>query len=878
MESFTDEKLKIKTGDGKVIYLLLSFLLPCILVIAALFVLGITPFGSHNLAISDGTLYVRSFSNFSRILHGQENLFYSFKNGLGGNEWSLLAWGGITPVTLLTFFATPENMTEYFTWITVINICICGVTMYLLLADVRGHDLSNLLFSTSYALMGFNVAYCFHFFFFIGPQFLPLIALGLRKIFRGRSPLLYIVSLALSIFFSFYFGFMLCVASVIIFGAYLYTSECDRKSIILKWSISSVIAGLLAAPVWMPAIKAYSGGRIDQDKGGLLFDENMPFIQIFSKLFSGANSCDELEDGLPFIFCGILVVCLVILFFINRKIDIRRRKAAGFVLGFYLLTFYVSVFTKLMHGGTHTNWFNYRYSFVFTFFLILLAAEEFGYIDELDGEDIRKCGLIILASTVVIFSVSYEFISGGLVVLDLALMLTMYVIYKFYKKRSQKKVYLTALLVLPLSMNLFANFAISILNVREWEMDQTQYLANLESASGSVDAIRSFDSGFFRMEKDKTDLGGYSSDPVQYGYNGVTHSGPGDRKFIHQQLNRLGINWHSMRHWYQTGAPAATDALLGLKYITASREDITEEKDYAQISAAGENYIYLNENALEIAVLSNREIESIEMGNNVFENLNDVWKSMTGLDGDIFTIQDDVTFTYQDPEGLMTVTSEEIRNGVQYDASGEAYIEASFVASKTGPIYRCDTSVPDSSNGSSELTMKYIGYYQEGDTVTDTQTVGEGQKPGDALMSFGSKMVYAVADNSLVAGYAKELNARDISVNVEKETCLKGSFTASEGQVILFTIPWDEGWTCYIDGQKADIEKTLDLFMSVNAPEGSHTYELRFFPAWLDYGLYLFGTAFIGCVVLIVVDHKKRKTAVNGSVEKSGTVDNGEQG
>lgn len=92
MESFTDENLKNKTGDGKVIYLLLSFLLPCILVIAALFVLGITPFGSHNLAISDGTLYVRSFSYFSRILHGQENLFYSFKNGLGGNEWSLLAW------------------------------------------------------------------------------------------------------------------------------------------------------------------------------------------------------------------------------------------------------------------------------------------------------------------------------------------------------------------------------------------------------------------------------------------------------------------------------------------------------------------------------------------------------------------------------------------------------------------------------------------------------------------------------------------------------------------------------------------------------------------------------------------------------------------
>jgi len=490
MDAFADTKLNKKTGNDGILYILLSLLLPFMIVTLALYLLGITPFGDHNLAISDGALYVRGFSHFTRMLHGQENILYSFKNGLGGNEWSLLAWGGITPVSLLVFFATPENMPVFFTWITVADICICGVTMYLLLADCRGHVLGNLLFSTSYALMGFNVAYCFHFFFFIGPQFLPLIALGLRKIFRGKAPLLYIVSLALSIFFSFYFGFMLCVASVIILGVRLYISDENRKSIVLNWSVSSVIAGFLAAPMWLPAIKAYAGGgRIDQEKDSLLFDENMPFIRIFSKLFTGANSYDELEDGLPYIFCGILVVCLVMLFFINKKIDVRKRKAAGFVLGFYLLTFYISILTKLMHGGTHTNWFNYRYSFVFTFFLIMLAAEEFEYIDVLSGKEIRKCGLIIVLSTIVIFAVSYEFISGGLVIVDLALLFTMYVIFKFYKKQSQKKTYLAALLLLPLSVNLFANFAISTINVREWEMDQAEYAEGVLSTGSSVDTI-----------------------------------------------------------------------------------------------------------------------------------------------------------------------------------------------------------------------------------------------------------------------------------------------------------------------------------------------------------------------------------------------------
>ena len=448
-----------------------------------------------------------------------------------------------------------------------------------------------------------------------------------------------------------------------------------------------------------------------------------------------------------------------------------------------------------------------------------------------------------------------------------------------YKNKVLNKTEFIIFLLFPISLNLLINFIVSTKKVSGWEMDLACYQSSITSYGKTVDGIKSQESDFFRMEKNESELDvDMVLDPIQYGYNGVSHVGPGDRMFIHKQLNKLGINWYDMGHWYQYGVPAATDTLLGLKYIIASREDITEEKDYAQIYSDEGNYVYLNENALEIAVLSNREIENIEMGSNVFGNLNDVWESMAGHDGDIFTIQDDVTFSYQDPKGLMTVTSEEIRNGIQYNASGEEYIEASFVASKTGPVYRCDTSIPDSLKGSTIPTINYIGYYQIGDTVTDIIDLDQALDSRNDLMSICSKYVYAVADNSQVAGYAKELNARDISVNVEKETCLKGSFTASEGQVILFTIPWDEGWTCYIDGQKADIEKTLDLFMSVNAPEGSHTYELRFFPAWLDYGLCLFGIAFFGCIVFIVVDHRKKKTAVNGSVEKSGTVDNGEQG
>ena len=58
------------------------------------------------------------------------------------------------------------------------------------------------------------------------------------------------------------------------------------------------------------------------------------------------------------------------------------------------------------------------------------------------------------------------------------------------------------------------------------------------------------------MEKDESESETVGADPQLYFYNGVSHSSPAERMFVHKQLNRLGINWFDMRHWYSEGIPA----------------------------------------------------------------------------------------------------------------------------------------------------------------------------------------------------------------------------------------------------------------------------------------------------------------------------------
>ena len=879
---------EMRPREHRALYVLLSFFIPALVVILALIGMRIAPFGDkHSLAITDAKWYLNGQMFFSRLLRGEENWLYSLNNGLGNNEWSVLAWGGISFGSFLSLLATLETIPSVFSLVCVVNMSLCGLTMYLLLAYLHGHKFSHLIFSTSYALIGFNVVNCYQTLFFMGPQMLPLMVLGLVKLLRGESPLLYILSLGCCVLLDFYFGFHLCVVSVILFLVWLYLHaeelEGEKGRLFMRWAVSSLLAGLLGAVVWLPTLKAYSGGgRLDQT--GLseyTFTENMPFIQIFSKLFSGANSTNELVIGLPNIFCGILVVALVILFFLDKKIGVKYKKAAAAVLGLYLLSFYIPAFTLLMHGGTHTNWFPYRYSYVFSFLLILLAAEEFERLDEISLADTKRCGVVLLVGVLLVFSTRYEYVTAGGVLLDLALLLLMWLGFYLYKTKPDvtPKSTLCLFLLLVVCGNLYGNFILSTKKVQEWELDMEEYRKNILLSGALTEAIDRIEPGFFRMEKDISESSSVAADPYIYNFNGVSNSGPAIRMFVHKGLCKLGINWFDMRHWYSEGVPAATDTLLGLKYILSER-DLTEEKNYEKLVTMEDTSIYRNNHALSPAILSVASVQELELGENVFENLNAVWKSMTGGEKDIFTAQEDVTYTLVTDYASQSVTSRELRESFSAaevkteedkdeKAEPHSYFLYSFTAAQDGPIYYFDTSIPGSPNGLPEPAIKYVGFYRKGDEVEGKIPITSGIGTGEFLRGYCVNLAFAYADNAQLAEYAQLLNSRDCGFNVVHENDLTGSFTAEEGQRVLFTIPWDEGWNCFIDGKPVPVDKTWELFMSVEVPAGQHTYEMKFFPAWMNYGLVLSGAAVVGTIALMIVwkAQKRKKENVQTPVE-----------
>lgn len=927
-----------KLENQPIMFYLASFLLPLFIIIIALIGLHVAPFGDKTLFIADArALYLEYLSFSSRLVQGLEGFLYSFEKGLGGNMIPHIGGTMSNPVFAL---ATLFDLADYsiaFTLISATIFCTCGLTMYIFLADLFGHKRSNLIFSTTYALSGFFVANVFQIIFFTGCQALPLMAKGLRKVFKGKISLLYIFSIVYATVTSFYFGFTLCVFSFLSFLVFFFLNkdelEGKRIPVLLNYGISSLCAGLIPTFIWLPAYLGIQGGRANQTSiSDFSFWEKMPFIEIFSKLFTGANTSSQLIDGLPNIYIGLLPVVLVILFFMNKKISSRMKLIAAIIIGFYLLGFYIIAFDMLLHGGTTTNWFNFRYSYIFSFVLLVIAAYEWQYIDDVSFKDIKNCFIGLLISILLIFSKKYEYVMGSEVLLDVVLLLLIFGAYRLYRLKPQfnPKHTFEALTILIVSISLYLNYTICTKNISDQILTDQEYRQTVNAVNPLVTTVKENDDEFYRMEINHQLSMTCGNDPMLYGYNGVGHGGSNERDFVREELFKLGVQWYDMRNYYSQGIPAATDTLLGIKYLIAD-EDMSKEKGYQRITdmkGAGLDFgdstvydLFKNTNSLPISFVSSNKVNELELtDDNLFDNLNQVWKAVSGENKSVFVEENNISFKTLNLSASSELEAEDARKIVQkYDqassdnesessteigtssseatenvistsdfpTSGYNYIsevssssdasstdlisynlimdedpmfvssiEFSFISSQDGPVYVYHRGALVQGQGSAESLVKYMGYYHKGDVVKGYLSYPSDYVNKVAFEEYAGRFRAAYADLDVLKYMSNVVKMRPSTLEKIKDSHLKGTMTVKKGQELLFTIPWDEGWTCYVDGEETELTKVLGVFMVAEVAPGEHIYEMKYVPPGMNLGIKISSVALVLMLLYILFARK----------------------
>lgn len=799
-----------------------AFFIPIIVLLLSFLILGIYPFGDKSIIVIDSnTQYTEFITYFRSILLGNNNFLYTFSATLGQNFISLLGYYLMSPFNILSIFFKPYNMKLFMTIIILLKIGLCSLTMEIYIS--KTYKNVNILFSICYGLMMYNIMYMYHLMWLDSLIMFPLVVVGIDYIFNKKSPVLYIVSLGLSIIFNYYIGFIICITSLIYFiYKYLFNRDSINKfKVITDYIVSSLFGGLLSSFMLIPSVMGLQGGKASLSLFNLTFDKNISLFKVLAKTFVTSTGNGETWRGGPMIYCSVLVLMLVILYFLNRKIDKRDKLYSFGLIMVFVLSFIIKDFDTLFHGFNIPNCFDFRHAFVLVFFLINIAIKSYL---SLDKSVFKKGICVLLVICLIVFLYRFKF---NISTYNISIILTIIFsfIYIFLFKRNSKLI--IYVLIIELLINSMGGILTNILSDKQYNSNYSNYVKNVSEVVDLID-----DDSFYRVEKtfdrDSNNKFLNLNDSMIFNYSGISHFDSTSKEDVQVLMERLGARRLLTRAYYNDkGSTYLFDALFGIKYVLS----YDDYKDYVLINKVNNIGIYENGYYLPISYVINDDNISLEK--NPFVNLNNIVKSFSSLDKDIYNKAD---YSYIDNEYIINVESNDelYFYGEVIDSLDTNYGNAKIYLNGN---YLCDYYTKYS-NGIISLGKYSIGEVLRLKIVFDNEISID-----DVDIYYEDMDVFKEHINIL------RENKLDIVKNSSSSITIKGKFDNSS--LLFISIPYDEGFNCYIDGDEVDINNLISL-ISVNVPEGEHTIELSYSPRGLSLGIYISIISLILTIIYLV--------------------------
>ena len=821
----------------KWIIYVLAFFLPVLsmTIIYALF--GVYPFGDKTVLVMVlNVQYVNFFEYYHKVLSGEGSLIYSFNKEMGGTMFGIFAYYLSSPFSLLILLFPTSMLPDAIALITLLKIGASGLAFAIFISHLfKKSDLCVVLFSCAYALMMYQMHYQMCVMWLDGVIWLPIILLGTERIINGKSGVLFLVSFTISLFSNYYTAYMNALFVVIYFFARYFTvnETIDAKDLLnktLKMLILGLSGVLMGAVILIPSYMEMFNGKLDYVPFNPDIFISSGITSIARRLFIGQY--DKITNiGTPNIFCGILCGILISAYFFNSEIKVRKKLITGGVFAILLVSMFFKDIDIIWHIFSYPNWFPYRYAYVFCLLSIVTAAEGFYNLKKITKE-MFLCSISVYAMLLIILMLfSKELITDARLAAWSIVFAVAYVGLLFVWKKSGRgiKNVICAVLVVITCVELVINgyATLSGLNRTHRYILKENYNTKLSQVGEIVDYMKGLDDGLIRMDKTVTRT---ENDPLFFGFNGISHYSSNFNNNIVTLNNKLGMLQESVVTRY-AGSTTLTDSIFGIKYIAS--DDIIHE-DYKTLEKIGDTYVYQNPYALSLGFATERDaLNKPSYGASYFENQDML---ATSVLGDSYLMQNEM-LEIKDKNAVEFTTE---YSGSYYLSLGKKYtgdVELSVNGEKI--IYPYDN-----------ITKKvfYIGKYPEGVNVSvKFIKTKEIQKP--ELACFDTERFYADCSKK------NEESAFDISEHTD--TTIKGTVKVDEGEILFTTIPYEKGWTAYVDGKKSKIMSAQSAFVAVSVPEGEHEVELRYALPGFKVSLVISILSFVAVIILGILKKKK---------------------
>lgn len=847
MKSVNILRRKIPSDHGLIF--LLAFFLPALSMLCIFAGNQIYPFGDNSFLRTDlYHQYAPFFAEFSRKLKEGGSLFYTWNIGMGTNFISLIGYYLSSIFNWLIFFCSEDHTLEFVSYLVIFKMGLAGLSFSVLLCKKSQRpDFKIPLFSLFYAMSGYLAAYSWNVMWLDCIWLAPLILLGIERLVFQKKYLLYIITLAMAIISNYYIAIMLCMFCVLYFLVvtvrwFFSLHESDKGMLIfrtcLRFGLSSLMAGALSAFILLPEIKAL----------GLTASSNINFPSEWNSYFSILEMLARhlmnvtTECGLdhwPNIYCGVGILLCLPFYYMSQKVPTSDKITKTALIFFMLFSFSVNVPNFIWHGFHYPNSLPCRQSFLYIAILLVMCYEGLQNLDEITGKAAgfsfaAGAAFIILCETVI---TDDAFSFGGYWFSLLFLGIYAAILLAYTKKKLSKEILFVVLLI-TVTVEATINMAVTSVTT----VSRSEYLNYTKGYQELIQRVQETDQDFYRFEKVARKT---KNDGAFVGYPSISTFSSVSYGKVSDFYKKMGME-SSMNAYSNNGITSLMNSILNVKYTLATTN--LQESQLMTLCEQNEDcYIYENLYTLSVGFMLPKGFNldwdtsdgtAIDL-QNTFSTLNN--------GGQLFYQIYDCT---ENGSSMDLHVSETCHVYVQLDNTSIEKVEADI----NGNIKNF--------NNTNRGFLLDLGYCSPDDTITLTST--------DEDHSTMHATAYYLNETALI-NLIRDLQEEQLQVTAFSDTTLEGTIEVQKDGLFFLSIPYDPGWTLYVDGQKTDYYKFQEALICCDLNEGTHEIRLTYTPDGLIPGLTISITALIA-LILFEILHRKIQFPVRKKITQPETL------
>ena len=840
---------------------------------------GFYPFGTRTIAWADmNQQVVPLLCQFKDILegNGENGMLLSFKNSSGMNFWGVFFFFLSSPLSLLIVLVPKSDMLLFMNVLVMIKMMLCAASasFYFIRSKVNKSlgTVEITLLGFIYATCGYTMLFYQNIIWLDVMYLFPLLLLSLEYMLDRKkgSPVPYIILMAAMVMVQYYLGYMIVVFVLLFMGLYalmvIKAKNETASGSFLRFLIGSGVAALISAVVWLPSFMQFlTSGRK---------------TSLYENLRSG-ELVTEYKTVFPVVICSAALIMLAILG--TRRISSKTtglpaheqtlRRHRVIMTALMLVPIFIEPVNKMWHTGSYMA-FPSRYGFITVFMIMILAAYELAETKKYGGDKLNCMvwtaeNIVIIAMyayiTLKFINISADDLSAytqglngteysfkgfmRLLIIGLLICVSVYAVYRrgFITKRA------FVLLLAFLTFFETANNTRIYMTSSGIESEETYALQReITKLSDRIE-----DDSFYRV---KTNAKIFDYNMIgAMNYNSIgSYTSLNDQDYLFT-MKRLGYTsvWMEIG---TCGGTELTDSMLSVGYqidhdrrsdtlytlgsyninrlkgklplgicldpsAVPAEKDIPEQLDRAGVQS------YLSQ-----TLFGKDMIERYEPDEG-FYTITDEGKYSI-LEDDIFVYRIHVdgrkTLYFDCFDRLSTDLSEEQYNSFMVQANGKTICK-SYPFSKENGVLK-------------------LGTFKDENVIIQLTALQD--------VECGSFGIFSLDTDAL---YSSISEAQSCDLH-EVKNGLTGTADLDSAKTVFLSVPYNEGFTVRVNGEKTDIREVLSSFTAFELPAGHSDIEISFKPRGFTAGLVMsiVGViAFAGYVVFL-----RRKPAAEKHDEK----------